>query len=35
MVPAELLRLAKIYGLRQVGRLAKAGKIPSPTTSTP
>lgn len=35
MVPAELLRLAKIYGLRQVGRLAKAGKIQSPTTSTP
>jgi hypothetical protein len=30
MVPTDLLRLAKIYGLRHVGRLAKAGKLPNP-----
>ena len=30
MVPMSLLRLAKIYGLRHVGRLAKAGRLPAP-----
>jgi hypothetical protein len=28
MVPTAILRLAKIYGLRHVGRLAKAGRLP-------
>ena len=30
MVPTAILRLAKIYGLRHVGRLAKAGRLPGP-----
>ena len=30
MVPTAILRLAKIYGLRHVGRLAKAGRLPAP-----
>lgn len=31
MVPTELLRLAKVWGLRHVGRLAKAGKLSAPS----
>jgi len=30
MVPMHLLRLAKVWGLRQVERMAQAGLIPSP-----